>query len=64
VDGLADALAQLAASPTERARLGELNRERVRLFEWDRLVAQVREEYLAALESRGIDCVAATGAAV
>ncbi len=64
VDGLVQALAELAASPAERSRMGEINRERVRAFEWDRLVAQVREEYLAALESRGVDCVAAAGAAI
>ena len=52
-DGIAAALAELAADPAARLRLGAANRERVRMFEWDRLVAQVRDEYFAALASRG-----------
>jgi phosphatidylinositol alpha-mannosyltransferase len=52
-EGLAAALAELAADPAARLRLGAINRERVRMFEWDRLVAQVRDEYFAALASRG-----------
>jgi phosphatidylinositol alpha-mannosyltransferase len=52
-DRLAAALAELAADPGARLRLGAANRERVQMFEWDRLVAQVRDEYFAALASRG-----------
>jgi phosphatidylinositol alpha-mannosyltransferase len=52
-DGLAGALAELAADPAARLRLGALNRERVQMFEWDRLVARVRDEYVTALASRG-----------
>ena len=51
-DGLAGALAELAADPALRTRLGALNRDRVRLFEWDRLVGKVRDEYVAALDAR------------
>jgi phosphatidylinositol alpha-mannosyltransferase len=54
VDGLVAALAELAVNPAERARMGAVNRERVRKFDWDRLVARVRDEYLAALEARGV----------
>jgi phosphatidylinositol alpha-mannosyltransferase len=54
VDGLVAAFAELAANPAERARMGAVNRERVRKFDWDRLVAGVREEYLAALSARGV----------
>jgi phosphatidylinositol alpha-mannosyltransferase len=69
VDGLVAALAELATDPAQRARLGGVNRERVRKFDWDRLVARVRDEYLAALESRGVATashrvVEAAGAAV
>jgi phosphatidyl-myo-inositol alpha-mannosyltransferase len=52
-EGVATALAALAASPDERVRCGERNRERVQMFDWERLVAQVRDEYVAALASRG-----------
>lgn len=53
VDGLATALAELAGDPGLRARLGAASKERVRMFEWDRLVAQVRDEYVLALAARG-----------
>ena len=69
VDGLVAALAELAADPALRVKFGAVNRERVRRFDWDRLVERVRDEYLAALESRGVATsrartVEATGAAV
>jgi len=53
VDALVAALAELAADPARRARMGAANRERVRQFDWDRLVERVRDEYLAALAVRG-----------
>jgi phosphatidylinositol alpha-mannosyltransferase len=53
VDGLAAALAELASDPALRARMGANNRERVRMFDWDRLVSSVRDEYIIALEQRG-----------
>jgi hypothetical protein len=37
-----------------RARLGAHNREYVRRFDWQQLAERVRDEYLAALASRGI----------
>jgi phosphatidylinositol alpha-mannosyltransferase len=52
-NSLATALAGLATDPAARVRLGALNRERVRRFEWDQLVARVRGEYLTALKTRG-----------
>jgi phosphatidylinositol alpha-mannosyltransferase len=69
VDGLVASLAELAQDHAQRARFGAANRERVRRFDWDRLVARVRDEYLEALESRGVATathrvVEATGAAV
>jgi phosphatidylinositol alpha-mannosyltransferase len=70
VHGLVAALAELAKDPAQRVRFGAQNRERVRRFDWDRLVARVRDEYLAALESRGVvtaphrTTAEATGAAV
>jgi phosphatidylinositol alpha-mannosyltransferase len=69
VDGLVAALSELAADPALRSRFGAVNRERVRKFDWNRLVARVRDEYLAALESRGVATEAhrvpeAAGAAV
>jgi phosphatidylinositol alpha-mannosyltransferase len=54
VDGLVAAFAELAADPGLRARLGAHNREYVRRFDWQRLAERVREEYLAALASRGV----------
>lgn len=51
-DALAAALGDLAADPAARVRLGALNRERVKRFAWDRLIGQVRDEYVIALASR------------
>jgi phosphatidylinositol alpha-mannosyltransferase len=59
-ESIATALAELAADPAARLRLGAINRERVRMFEWDRLVARVRDEYVAALASRGRSATAGT----
>jgi phosphatidylinositol alpha-mannosyltransferase len=70
VEGLVAALAELAADPQARARFGAANRERARTFDWDRLVAGVRDEYCTALEMRGVRvealqrAVESTGAAV
>ena len=58
VAGLVAALADLAVNPGERARMGAVNRERVRKFDWDRLVARVCDEYLAALSGRGVSVAA------
>jgi phosphatidylinositol alpha-mannosyltransferase len=52
VDGLVAALAALAADPAERVRLGALNRANVRGFDWNHLVARVRDEYVIALAQR------------
>ncbi len=54
VDGLVSALAELAADPALRAKMGAQNRERARQFDWDNLVSRVRDEYCAALEARGV----------
>jgi phosphatidylinositol alpha-mannosyltransferase len=51
--GFAAALEALAADPARRERMGAVNRERVRMFDWENLVARVRDEYLLALEARG-----------
>ncbi len=59
VEELVGALEELAGDPQQRARLGIANRERVRMFDWDRLVASVRDEYCAALEARGVRVEAA-----
>lgn len=53
VDELAGALARLAVEPALRDRMGAVNRERVRVFDWEQLVERVRDEYCAALEGRG-----------
>ena len=50
---LAAALGKLAGDPAARDRMGAVNRERVHLFDWEQLVERVRDEYCAALESRG-----------
>jgi hypothetical protein len=55
VEGIAGALAELAADPALRARLGAHNRDYVRRFDWQELAERVREEYLAALASRGVE---------
>jgi phosphatidylinositol alpha-mannosyltransferase len=52
-DELAGALAKLAGDSAARDRMGAVNRERVHLFDWEQLVERVRDEYCAALESRG-----------
>jgi phosphatidylinositol alpha-mannosyltransferase len=51
--GLATEIEALAAAPELRAEMGATNYKRVRQFGWDNLVAQVREQYVAALASRG-----------
>jgi hypothetical protein len=48
--------------PADLAEVG-IDRGRVRAFEADRLVVQIRTEDLAAPESRGMNCVPATGVA-
>jgi len=51
--GLAQEIEALATAPELRAEMGAANHKRVRQFGWDHLVAQVREQYVAALASRG-----------
>ena len=48
-----EALEALATAPELRAEMGAANLKRVRQFGWDHLVAQVRQQYVAALASRG-----------
>ena len=51
--GLVREIEALAAAPELRAEMGAANHKRVRQFGWEHLVAQVREQYIAALASRG-----------
>jgi phosphatidylinositol alpha-mannosyltransferase len=53
VGGLVREIESLAGAPELRAEMGAYNYKRVRQFGWDNLVAQVREQYVAALASRG-----------
>ena len=53
VGGLAREIEALANAPELRTEMGAVNHKRVRQFGWDNLVAQVREQYVAALASRG-----------
>jgi phosphatidyl-myo-inositol alpha-mannosyltransferase len=53
VSGLVREIEALANAPELRAEMGAVNHKRVRQFGWDNLVAQVREQYVAALASRG-----------
>ncbi|HEX2571000.1 MAG TPA: glycosyltransferase family 4 protein [Polyangia bacterium] len=49
---LAQAIEALARDPARRRRMGEVNRARAEQFSWRRLAAEVRAEYVAALEHR------------
>ena len=51
--GLVREIAALAAAPELRGEMGAANHKRVRQFGWEHLVAQVREQYVAALAQRG-----------
>jgi phosphatidylinositol alpha-mannosyltransferase len=51
--GLVREIEALAAAPELRTEMGAANYKRVRQFGWEHLVAQVREQYVAALASRG-----------
>jgi phosphatidylinositol alpha-mannosyltransferase len=53
VEGLVTEIEALASAPELRAEMGAANVKRVRQFGWDHLVAQVRQQYVAALASRG-----------
>ena len=53
VEGIVREIEALAAAPELRAEMGAANHKRVRQFGWEHLVAQVREQYVAALASRG-----------
>ncbi|MEP6864891.1 MAG: glycosyltransferase family 4 protein [Deltaproteobacteria bacterium] len=50
---LATAISELAAAPSLRHKLGAEGKLRVRMFEWATIAARVRDEYLAALATRG-----------
>jgi len=49
---LADAIAELAGARERRARMGAVNLEHVKAYDWSRVAARVREEYLVAIERR------------
>jgi phosphatidylinositol alpha-mannosyltransferase len=49
---LRGAIAELAANPERRARMGAWNRRRAETFGWDRIAARVREEYCEAIHGR------------
>jgi phosphatidylinositol alpha-mannosyltransferase len=49
---LAAAIAELAREPGLRCRMGERNRVCAQAYDWDRLAARVRDEYMAALAVR------------
>jgi phosphatidylinositol alpha-mannosyltransferase len=51
-EGLAQAIAEL--SPELRRKMGEINRQAALPYDWSRLAERVREEYVAALEARGL----------
>jgi phosphatidylinositol alpha-mannosyltransferase len=51
--GLVKEIEAIATAPELRAEMGAANLKRVRQFGWDHLVAQVRQQYVAALASRG-----------
>jgi phosphatidylinositol alpha-mannosyltransferase len=51
-EALAAAIARLAARPEERWRMGAINRDKARSYDWTRVAAQVREVYEAAIEDR------------
>jgi phosphatidylinositol alpha-mannosyltransferase len=53
VEGLVKEIEAIASAPELRAEMGAANLKRVRQFGWDHLVAQVRQQYVAALSSRG-----------
>jgi phosphatidylinositol alpha-mannosyltransferase len=49
VEALCRAIADLAAHPEERRRMGESNLRYVTRFEWSNLVPKIRDEYLRAM---------------
>jgi phosphatidylinositol alpha-mannosyltransferase len=58
VDGLVQAIADLAHDPAERRAMGELNRRRAEGYEWDELAEKVRALYIEAIAERHGDEVA------
>ena len=50
---LATAINELAGSPALRHRLGAEGKQRARTFEWSAVAVRVREDYRAALATRG-----------
>lgn len=53
VEALAHAISELAVSERERRRMGEVNRRAALEFDWSRIAARVRQEYLQALSASG-----------
>lgn len=51
-EALAAAIAELARDPELRRRMGASNRARAEAYDWDRMAARVRDEYVAALAVR------------
>jgi len=51
-DALATAIADLAASPERRARMGAINVEHVKPYDWSRVATRVRDEYLVTLDKQ------------
>jgi phosphatidylinositol alpha-mannosyltransferase len=49
---LAAAITELAGDPERRSRMGAVNLEHVRAFDWKHVAASVRDEYLVAIERR------------
>lgn len=52
VEALASAVGQLAQAPERRARMSAVNLRHVHAYDWERVAARVREEYLVAIERR------------
>jgi phosphatidylinositol alpha-mannosyltransferase len=49
---LAAAITSLVNAPERRARMGAVNLEHVRAYDWSTVATRVREEYLVAIENR------------
>jgi phosphatidylinositol alpha-mannosyltransferase len=51
-EALASAIELLANDPARRARMSAVNLQHVQAYDWSRVAARVREEYLVAIENR------------
>lgn len=51
---LTAALVRLAGRPEERWRMGAINRERARAYDWSRVASRVREVYAGAIEDHAV----------